>query len=558
MSTYYDQRPWLSLYTDGVPADAEPEHASALAVWDRQVTERGREPFLYAFDDELSFARIDQDADALASALVEGGFSRGDRVAVYLQNDVAWVITLLATWKAGGAVVPLNPMYRSKELDYHLNDSGARVLVCLESLYRQCPAEVLERTPVDRVITTHPADYLEGEESRQRLARYVPEPKDVPDATEDLLELVEAHAGRRPPTIELTRDDIGLLPYTSGTTGPPKGAMNTHGNILHSSRVYRDWFSLGDGDVVLGVAPLFHITGLIGHITAAMYAGVPLILFHRFDAGETLRLIERWRATFTVGSITVFLALLDDPSIGDMDLSSLTKVASGGAPVSPAIVDRFENATGAYIHTVYGMTETTSPSHFTPLGVRGPVDEDTGALSVGVPVTGARSRIVDIETRETLPVGEVGEIVVEGPMVAAGYWQKDEETEKAMPGGAMHTGDVGKMDEHGWFYVVDRAKDQINAAGYKIWPREVEDVLYEHHAVREAAVIGVPDPYRGETVKAFVAVDTAAEVTADELIAFCRDRLAAYKYPRDLEIVDEIPKTPTGKFLRRELRDRES
>lgn len=557
MLSTYDQRPWLSLYADGVPSEAQPQHASALAAWDHQVAERGQQPFLYAFDDVLTFERVDADADALAVALVEGGFSRGDRAAVYLQNDVAWVVTLLAAWKAGGVVVPLNPMYRSKELDYHLNDSGATVLVCLESLYRQCPSGVLEGTPVRRVITTHPGDYLQEQTSRQALARHHPEGKDVPGGTEDLQALIERHAGQRPEPVDLTLDDVGMLPYTSGTTGPPKGAMNTHRNILHSSRVFRDWFFLGDDDVILGVAPLFHITGLIGHITTAMVAGVPLILFHRFHAGETLRLIERWRATFTVGSITVFLALLDEPGVGEADLSSLTKVASGGAPVSPAIVDRFEKATGAYIHTVYGMTETTSPSHFTPLGARGPVDEDTGALSVGVPVTGARSRIVDIDSRETLPVGEVGEIVVEGPMIAAGYWQKDEETEKAMPGGAMHTGDVGKMDEQGWFYVVDRAKDQINAGGYKIWPREVEDVLYEHDAVREAAVIGVPDSYRGETVKAFVAVDPDAGVTADELIAFCRERLAAYKYPRDLEIVDEVPKTPTGKFLRRELRDRE-
>jgi long-chain acyl-CoA synthetase len=229
---------------------------------------------------------------------------------------------------------------------------------------------------------------------------------------------------------------------------------------------------------------------------------------------------------------------------------------SGGAPIAPATVEAFERQFGAYIHNIYGLTETTSPSHCTPIGMRAPVDETSGALSVGVPIFNTLVRVVDDDGKD-LPAGEVGEIVTSGPQVVSGYWNKPEETEHAIPGGQLHTGDVGLMDEQGWFYIVDRKKDQINAAGYKVWPREVEDVLYGHEAVREAAVVGVPDEYRGETVKAFVSLKPGAHADADELIAFCKERMAAYKYPRQVEFVDELPKTASGKVLRRELRDKE-
>ena len=277
---------------------------------------------------------------------------------------------------------------------------------------------------------------------------------------------------------------------------------------------------------MLGVAPLFHITGLIAHITVAMLVPMPLILGYRFDPATVLELIDRHRPTFTVGAITVFIALMNDPSVGERDLTSLRKVYSGGAPIAPSIVERFETQVGAYIHNIYGLTETTSPSHGVPMLARAPVDPTSGALSVGVPIFDTMVRVVD-ENGAEVPVGEIGEFVTSGPQVVPGYWNKAEETAHALPGGALHTGDVGFMDSEGWFYVVDRKKDQINAAGYKVWPREVEDVLYEHAAVREAAVIGVPDEYRGETVKAFVSLRPGAEATPAELIAFCKERMAA-------------------------------
>jgi long-chain acyl-CoA synthetase len=380
----------------------------------------------------------------------------------------------------------------------------------------------------------------------------------IPDAL-DMLELLRDYEGKTVGEPDLSPEDVAYLTYTSGTTGPPKGAMNTHGNIAFNARAYKAMLHMDEKDVVLGVAPLFHVTGEIAYMAVAALLGIPIVLYYRFDAGETLRQIERRKTTMTVASITVYIALMNHSDITKRDLSSFVRACSGGAPVSAAIVEQFEELTGIYIYNVYGMTETNSPSHFVPWGKRAPVDPQSGALSVGVPIPNAVIKIMDLEegVRELAP-GEVGEIVAYGPMVVPGYWQKPQETERAIRDGWMYTGDVGKMDEEGWFYVVDRKKDMIVASGYKIWPRDVEDVIYQHPAVKETAVVGVPDSYRGETVKAFVALKKGMEnaVTPEEIIAFCRQQMAAYKYPRQVEFVPEIPKTPTGKFLRRKLRER--
>jgi long-chain acyl-CoA synthetase len=255
----------------------------------------------------------------------------------------------------------------------------------------------------------------------------------------------------------------------------------------------------------------------------------------------TIETVRAERATFTVGSITVFIALMNAPDVDSDALSTLTKIYSGGAPIPPTTVKAFQAAFGHYIHNIYGLTETTSPSHGVPFGVEAPVDDASGALSVGVPVYNTVVRVVGDDGTD-LPPGEIGELVTTGPQVVAGYWNKPEESAAALPGGSLYTGDVGYMDDQGWFYIVDRKKDQINAGGYKVWPREVEDVLYEHEAVREAAVVGVPDPYRGETVKAFVSLRPGKSVTEDVLIAFTKERMAAYKYPRQIEFLDEIPR----------------
>ena len=548
----YDEKPWLSRYDQDQPAEITPEFADALAMFRASVSRNPDGDIIRYFGGRITVRELDELSDAFAVALTDLGVGAGDRVALYLQNVPQFVIGLLAAWKAGGIAVPINPMNRARELDAVLRDSGARALVCLQSLYRDVAGPVAEAAGLAAVVTTSELEYRSRDD--QRVFAGV-EPLDCPGSA-DMAGLIERFRGQVPAPVSFTAHDTALLTYTSGTTGPPKGAMNTHGNVVFNSQAYRQWCRLGPGDVVLGVAPLFHITGLIAHVTLSLLLGAPLVLFYRFEPSVAIDTIRDERPTFTIASITVFIALMNAPNAERDALASLTKTWSGGAPIPPSAVKAFQAQFGQYIHNAYGLTETTSPSHLVPSGATAPGDDASGALAVGVPVYNTVGRITGDDGQD-LPAGEVGEIVTSGPMVVPGYWQKPEETEHALPGGALHTGDVGYMDAAGWFYLVDRKKDQINAGGYKVWPREVEDVLYQHEAVREAAVVGVPDAYRGETVKAYVSLRPGQTATAEELIAFCRQQMAAYKYPRQIEFLDELPKTVSGKLLRRELRARD-
>jgi long-chain acyl-CoA synthetase len=547
----YEQKPWLSLYDRDQPAEISLEFTDALSMFRAAAVRNPDGDIIRYFGGRITARELDELSDAFAVALAGLGVRAGDRVALYLQNVPQFVIGMLATWKAGGIPVPVNPMNRARELDAVLRDSGTRVLVCLQSLYRDVAGQVAEAAGVAAVVTTSELDYRARDDQRvfagiERLDG---------EGTHDMAALIERHRGQRPAGVTFGPDDTAFLTYTSGTTGPPKGAMNTHGNVVFNSQAYRQWCRLGPNDVVLGVAPLFHITGLIAHIALSLLLGAPLVLAYRFEPSVMMETIRDERPTFTIASITVFIALMNAPNADRDALASLTKTWSGGAPIPPSTVKAFQAQFGQYIHNAYGLTETTSPSHLVPFDAVAPVDDISGALSVGVPVYNTVVRVVGDDGQD-LPPGEVGEIVTSGPMVVPGYWNKPEETAHALPGGALHTGDVGYMDAAGWFYIVDRKKDQINAGGYKVWPREVEDVLYQHEAVREAAVVGVPDAYRGETVKAYVSLRPGQTATAEELIAFCREQMAAYKYPRQVEFLDELPKTVSGKLLRRELRDR--
>jgi long-chain acyl-CoA synthetase len=551
MSVYTD-RPWLARYPEGQPSDIDSEYGTLLEMFESALARAPGTQAIRYFDGGLTLAELDAASDALAAALLARGFAPSERIAVYVQNNPAFVIGLLAAWKAGGAAVAINPMNKARELTYLLADSGASTLLCLEELYDSVARDVVsggDGVAVATVITCSPLDWQTRADARVFddvvRTRY--------EDTLDLLELLAEHAGQRPDAPAPKPEDVAVLTYTSGTTGVPKGAMNTHANMSFNTQVYREWMGLTSADSVLGVAPLFHITGLVGHVALALMVPCPLVLAHRFHPEVVLDAIREHRPTFTVGAITVFIALANVPGVGKPDFASFRMLYSGGAPIAPAVTDRFEQQTGRYIHNSYGLTETNSPSHGVPLGSRAPVDPSSGALSVGVPVFNTAVRILD-ESGAEVPVGEVGEIATSGPQVVPGYWNKPEATAESLPGGELRTGDVGFMDVEGWFYLVDRKKDMINAAGYKVWPREVEDVLYGHPAVREAAVVGVPDEYRGESVKAYVSLRPGASVTQAELIAYCKANMAAYKYPRAIGFLDELPKTTTGKILRRELR----
>ena len=518
-------------------------------LFQRAVRERpGDAAYLY-FGTAIGVAEADRTARALAAALSgELGLRPGDRVALMLQNVPQMPIAVQAVWRCGGVATAVNPMNRERELRHQLADSGARVVFCLESLY-EVVAAAREGTAVEHVVSVSELEPLEEVPAALAGHRRL----DCPGAVR-WADLVAG--GGEAEAVEVGLDAPAFITYTSGTTGVPKGAINAHRAVIHNAEALTAWAALGPGDVTVAMAPLFHITGLVCHMATARVSATPLLLLYRFDPGEILRLIEHWRGSYVIGPLTGFIAMLDHPSFPGRDLSSLTKVASGGAPVYATVVERWERATGAYMHNTYGLTETAAPSHLVPFGERAPIDPDTGALSVGRPVPGSESRVVRVEDGAEAEAGEEGEILTRGPAVTPGYWQRPEESAEALEDGWLHTGDVGKRDADGWWFLVDRIKDMINVSGFKVWPREVEDALFRHPAVAEASVVGAPDEYRGEIPVAYVVRREGAGLDEESLTAHCRTELAAYKIPRRVEFVAEIPKTLTGKPLRRELRER--
>ncbi|GKQ39148.1 class I adenylate-forming enzyme family protein [Streptomyces sp. A012304] len=544
-------RPWLDTYPGDLPRQIAPESESMLELFATTVSEFPDRTAIAYFDGALSFRDLDQRSDALAVALTEGGFAAGDRLALYTQNNPAFAVGLLAAWKAGGIAVLVNPMNKARELSHLLRDSGATALLSLDDLYVSVAREVLEggQTEVRQVFVASVRDDQERDD--ERVIPVTEQP--VVSGALRLTDVYSRYGDRAPAPVSANAEDTAVLTYTSGTTGVPKAAINTHGGLAFNSHTYREWMKLNQDDVLLGVAPLFHITGLVAHVCVCLVIGSKLVLAHRFEGSVILDAIREHRPTFTVGAITVFNHLSGLPGATRDDFASLRAVYSGGAPIAPRLRDKILARTGMNIHNIYGMTETTSPTHAVPLGLDAPVDPETGALSVGLPVFNTSVRVIDDNGTPLLP-GETGELVVSGPQVTPGYWNKPAETAEKIVDGELHTGDIGMMDEDGWFYLVGRKSDMIIASGYKVWPREVEDVLLGHPAVREAAVIGVAHEYRGQTVKAFVSLQPGRATTPDALVMFCKQRMAAYKYPRAIEIVDELPRNPAGKILRRELR----
>ncbi|MBI3684104.1 MAG: AMP-binding protein [Acidobacteria bacterium] len=551
MSNPYCRKPWLRQYC--VPhALPLPQH-TILDSLEANARLRPQATAIQYFDRAICYAELDHLAGCFAALLAYYGVGRGDRIAISLQNNPQFAIIQYGAWKRGAAIVPLNPMYKEEELAYQLQDSGARIWVGLDSLYATA-RRALVNSAVEHIITTNELEMLDPRS-----------PPPLPLASSEKLRLTEttdlmAALNRQTPDarrrLDLTGGDLAHIVYTSGTTGKPKGAMGLHRHIAFNANVFRTWMELTPEDAVMGMAPLFHITGLVAHLAVAALTGMPLVLFHRFHPGEAFRLARRYNATCSVASITAYIALLNDPSAGAGGF--LKKCFTGGAPVAPSIPEQFEARCGCYIHNTYGLTEVNSPSHSVPYGTRAPVHKESGALAIGVPIPNCDAQIVDLEDpSKIVPPGEPGELALKGPFVFEGYWNRPEATAAAFHDGWFLTGDVAIMDPEGWFYIVDRKKDMINASGFKVWPREVEDILYRHPAVREAAVVGVADAYRGETVKAVLALrgDHSAP-SEEEIMSFCRERLAAYKVPRQVEFVEEIPKTATGKFLRRELRGR--
>ncbi|MBC3993469.1 AMP-binding protein [Streptomyces sp. AC563] len=553
MTSYQDQ-PWLSQLNAAQRRPISPRPSVLHAFRDSARATPERTALAY-FDGRLSYREVDRLSDALAAHLAARGFRPGERLAIVLQNSPHFVLALLATWKAGGIAVPVNPMYKAAECAHILADAEVSALVCADLAWEAYLRETAAASPVRVVLTARESQF-----QRRDDARVLPADRPAPPA--DATDLLAAASGPpvaptasvAPAAPEPAPGDPALICYTSGTSGAPKGATNTHGNLVYNAERQRVGHELPAGSTYFALAPLFHITGLVCELSACLAAGGTLALAYRFHPGVVLDAFAEHRPAYTVGPATAFMALLARPEATREHFASFAVISSGGAPLPPALVTAFEERLGPYLHNGYGLTECSAPCASVPPGRRAPVDPASGTLAVGVPGPDTVVRVLD-ETGAEVPFGELGEIAVRGPMVVPGYWRRPTESEAALPGCELRTGDAGFMDRQGWLYVVDRKKDMINASGFKVWPREVEDVLYTHPAVREAAVVGVPDAYRGESVKAYVSLRAGHDMAPGDLVAYCAHRLAAYKYPRVVEILPELPKTTSGKILRRELRE---
>ncbi|MGW1256787.1 class I adenylate-forming enzyme family protein [Streptomyces sp. NPDC002513] len=542
----YAAKPWLALLDDIQRAPVRPADSLVHAL----RTVPGDRTALAYFDGRISYAELNDLSDSVAGHLAARGLEPGDRVAIMLQNSPHFVIALLGAWKAGATVVPVNPMYKSGEVTHVLKDAEVSALVCADRAWEAYLRDTAVGSPVRIVLTACELDLQTRGDARVLTFERAEPAADADDLVAVARQGHPAPEGRDPaPT------GIALISYTSGTSGTPKGATNTHGNVMYNAERQRTGLGLPEVPVYFALAPLFHITGMVCELAACLTSGGTLVLAYRFDPGVVLDAFTEHRPHYTVGPSTAFMALAAHPSATPDHFSSFTVISSGGAPLPPALVETFRAGFGPYIRNGYGLTECTAPCASVPPGREAPVDPVSGTLAVGAPGPDTVVRIVDDQGRE-VPFGEQGEIVVRGPQVVPGYWGRPDATAETFPDGELRTGDIGFMDERGWLYVVDRKKDMINASGFKVWPREVEDVLYTHPAVREAAVVGVQDGYRGETVKAYISLRPGAETDPDALAAYCRERLAAYKYPRQVEILPDLPKTTSGKILRRELRSR--
>lgn len=560
MSTWADTRPWLKTWGDRANKPYTLEKSTTLQDLASTVAAHNDEEAISYYGFGLTWAQFDQYSTAFAAYLLEQGIATGDRIAIYEQNTPAFMIATYGIWKAGAVVVPLNPMYRG-ELEHIFADAEVKGLVVSKAAYLSRVAPYAADLPV--VVLSDDRSYqVNGPEEIFSMFAELPGtpgenpgPDQVPSLP-DFQAVVESHLGTNFTPLMPTPEDEALVVYTSGTSGKAKGASATHASVSSNARYCLRTPTFESGDGFLTLAPIFHITGFICQFIAGVSGGARLIANYRFEPGSLLELFFREKPTYMAGPATVYTALLAHPGATAEHFASFKRIMSGGAPLPEGLVNKFEQKTGVYIGQGYGLTETCAQAAVVPPGLKAPVDPDSGNLSCGLPQPDTMIRILD-DSGEPLGPNEIGEVAISGPEVVSVYINNEKATAEQIPGGELHTGDVGYMDEDGWLFIVDRKKDMINASGFKVWPREVEDVLYTHPAVQEAAVVGIPDAYRGESVAAFVTLQSGPDadaVSEAAIVEFCRQRLASFKAPRQVSIIDELPKTSSGKILRRTIR----
>lgn len=549
------EKRWLKLYPDQIAKNVYYRADTLPQLLKYAANEYPKHKAIHFMGKEMTFKTLYKKTLQFAAYLQHLGVKKGDRVAVMLPNIPQTVISFYAILQAGAIAVPVNPLYQEREIEFIMKDSGAKVIITLDMLYNRVE-RVMKQTDLEHIIVTSIKDYL-------------PFPKNI------IYPFIQAKEQGKPPTITSSNsthlftqtlkskesvlkevpinfgEDIAILQYTGGTTGFPKGVILTHQNLVANTSMCRQWlYKMEKGkEKMLAVMPLFHVYGLMTVLVLSVMEVYKMILVPKFDASGLLKTIHKQKPTVFPGAPSIYIGLMNHPDISQYDLSSIKGAISGSAPLPVEVIEKFEEKTGGKIVEGYGLTETSPVTHVNFLW-----DNEIVKGSIGVPWPGTDAAIFSLESGEILPVGEVGELAIKGPQVMKGYWNNDEETNKVLKDGWLLTGDIAYMDEKGYFYIVDRKKDIIIAGGFNIYPREIEEVLYEHPAVMEASVVGVKDPYRGETVKAFIVLREGMTVTEEELNQFMRRKLASFKVPRIYEFREELPKTAVGKVLRRQLK----
>jgi fatty-acyl-CoA synthase len=559
-------RPHSKFWPLRLPTSVTPPETTLVFNLDVTAARYPDKDAIRFFGASLTYAELKRQVEMLAGWLQRvANVAPGDRVLLYLQNSPQHVIASYAIMRAQAVVVPVNPMNRAEELQHYITDAGARVVICaadLAGLVAQANAGLGVDEQVRQILVTRYADMMP--------ARDQMDPAEAPPAAWNTwLEAdppLPANATRWSDALAAEHvalpaqgkaDDLAVMPYTSGTTGFPKGCMHTHRTIMHNVIGGALMANAGADATTLAVVPLFHVTGMLYGMHTPIFGGATVVMMPRWDRELAGRLISRHKVTHWTNIPTMIIDMFGSPNIDKFDLSSLRNLSGGGAAMPHAVAERLQKQFGITYAEGYGLTETAAPSHTNP-------PERAKLQCLGMPIYGTDARVIDPNTLKELPPNEVGEIIVNGPQVFKGYWRNPEATAAAFIefGGKtfFRTGDLGRMDEEGYFFLTDRLKRMINASGFKVWPAEVESLLYKHPAIQEACIIASRDAYRGETVKAVVVLraDAKGRTSVDDIIGWAREHMAAYKVPRLVEFVDELPKSGTGKVMWRALQEREA
>lgn len=555
-------RPWLKFYDKGVKPNLEYPPDLVLPG----LLERSAEKFPdhratifpgalghRLYESVLTYRQLDEAANRFANALIALGVKKGDRVAIHLPNSPQFLISFFGAFKAGAIVITFNPVYTAPEVERQLNDCGAETIVTMTRFYPMVN-QVRAKTKLRHVIVTNIKDYFHPllktlyTLAREKKAgdRVAVDPKDY-----DFRDLLRRSSATRP-SVPVKADDVALLQYTGGTTGIPKGAVLTHRNLVSNVMQIDAWRTdIEPGkEMALCVLPFFHVYGLqVGMIHSVYNAGA-MVLFPRFEIDPVFAAIDKYKPTNFPGVPTLYNAIKSHPDIGKHDLKSIRVCLSGAAPLPLEVQTQFEKLTGGKLVEGYGLTETS------PVATCNLINGTRKPGSIGVPLPDTEVKIVDPEDpKRDLPVGEVGEVAIKGPQVFRGYWNRSDETAKVLFDGWFITGDIGKQDDDGYFYIVERKKDMIIVGGFKVFPRDVEEVLFTHPKIQDVSVVGVKDEYSGEAPKAFVVLKPGQTATAQEILDFCAQNLAKFKVPKSVEFRDALPKTIIGKVLRRTLQE---